>query len=149
MSYSNKQFSMSLQERRKRYFSEEIKRKIIDELDRNLVTMAEICREYQVSDTAVYKWREKYSLMGKKKVKMVVEPESDTRKIQQLKEKIKELERLVGQKQINIEFLEKMIDLTEEDLGIDIKKKGNTWLFIGSGPTGIQWIIHLTDCISA
>jgi transposase-like protein len=123
MARLKQKFTMSPQERRNRYFSEEIKRKVVDELDRNLVTMAEICREYQVSDTAVYKWREKYSLMGKKKVKMVVEPESDTRKIQQLKDKIKELERMVGQKQIKIDFLEKMIELTEEDLGIDIKKK--------------------------
>jgi transposase-like protein len=123
---SKKQYTMSRQERQNRYFSEEIKRKLVDEWDKKLITLAEICREYEVTDTSVYKWREKYSLMGKKKQKLVVEPESDTRKIQQLREKIKELERMVGQKQIKIDFLEKMIDLTEEDLGIDIKKKGNT-----------------------
>lgn len=126
MSKSKQNFTMTTKERRNRYFSEEIKRKLVDELDRNLISISEICREYQVSNTAVYKWKEKYSVMGKKKVRMVVEPESDTRKLQQLKEKIKELERVVGQKQIKIEFLEKMIELTEEDLGIDIKKKGNT-----------------------
>jgi transposase len=117
---------MTRQERQNRYFSEELKRRLVSELDRKLVTIAEICREYQVSRTAVDKWRHKYSVMGKKKVKMVVEPESDTRKIQELKNKVKELERMLGQKQINIEFLEKMIELAEEDLGIDIKKKGNT-----------------------
>jgi len=106
-----------------RYFSAELKQKLVRDLDRNLVTKAEICRNYQVSRTAINKWAYKYSVLMKKGVKMVVESKSDTRKQLLLKERIKELEHLVGQKQITIEFLEKMIELTERDLGIDIKKK--------------------------
>ncbi len=55
---------------------------------------------------------------------MVLESDSDARKIAELKAQIKHLEQTVGQKQIKIDFLEKMIELTEEDLKIDIKKKG-------------------------
>jgi hypothetical protein len=43
---------------------------------------------------------------------------------------------MVGQKQIQVEFYEKMIELTEKDLGIDIKKKGGSAPSIGSGKTG-------------
>ena len=117
---------MSPSERRNRYFSEELKRRVVDELDRKLVTMAQVCREYQVSDTSVYKWKDKYSVMAKKQIKMVVEPESDTLKIAQLRNQIKEMEQLLGRKQIHIEFLEKMIELAEDEFNIDIKKKGNT-----------------------
>ena len=43
-------------------------------------------------------------------------------KIKRMKARIKELERAVGQKQMNIEYLEKMMDLAKERYGIDIKK---------------------------
>lgn len=65
----------------------------------------------------------------------MLEPMSDTRKIKELKEKIKELERMVGQKQVQVEFYEKMIELTEQDLGIDIKKKERSSPSGGSGKT--------------
>ena len=68
-------------ERRKRYFSEDFKRRKVSEIDRNIVSVLEICREYQVSNVAVYKWIHKYSRMRKKKERMVVESKSDTRKL--------------------------------------------------------------------
>ena len=37
---------LNLEERRNRQFSEDFKRKKISELDRNLVTISELCREY-------------------------------------------------------------------------------------------------------
>lgn len=113
-------------ERQNRYFSEEIKRKLVNDLDRRIVSIAEVCRVHQVNRSAVYKWIYKYSPMKKKGKRMVIEAESDTRMIEQLKEKIKELEQSVGQKQVKIDFLEKMIELTEDDLKIKIKKKGKT-----------------------
>lgn len=127
---------LTRQERQNRYFSEEFKRKKVVELDRNITTLAEIKREYQVSRTAIYKWIYKYSQMRKKQIKQVVEPRSDTRKIQELKKQVRELERMVGQKQIKIEFLEKTIELTEEDLGIKIKKKASKERSGGTGSTG-------------
>jgi transposase len=124
---------MGIKERQARFFSPEFKQKKVSEIERNLVSIAEVSREYQVSHTAIYKWIYKYSKMRKKKEKLVVESESDTRKIAELKEKIRELERLVGQKQVEVEFLNKMIEITEEDLKIDIKKKASSKLSSGSG----------------
>ena len=126
---------LTTRERLHRYFSDDFKRKKVSEIDRNLTTVAEVCREYQVTGWAVYKWIYKYSRMRKKSERQVVESKSDTKKILALKEKIKELERLVGQKQIQIDFLDKLIDLAEEDMGIEIKKKGSTRHSDGSGPT--------------
>jgi transposase len=42
---------------------------------------------------------------------------------------------MVGQKQIKIEFLEKMIDLAKDELDIDIKKNYNTLQSTGSVKT--------------
>ena len=74
--------------------------------------------------------------MRKKGLKQVVEAKSDTRKLLLLKEQIKELERTIGQKQIKIDFLEKMIELSEEEYNIDIKKKATMPPLAGSGLTG-------------
>lgn len=109
--------------RKNRYFSEELKQKLVREIENNLITVSEVSREYQVRRWSIYQWIYKYSSMRKKEVKMVVESKSLTKQLTNLKAKIKELEQLVGQKQITIEYLEKMIELTEKDLGIDIKKK--------------------------
>ena len=121
---------------RNRYFSEEFKKGKVKELEKNLITVSDLCKTYQVSRTSIYRWIYKYSVMAKKQVKQVVEAKSDTRKIQLLEEKIKELERLVGQKQILIEFHQKMIEIAEERYGVDIKKKFGSPRSGGSGATG-------------
>lgn len=109
--------------RQNRYFSTDFKKKRVEEIEKNLVTVSDICKTHKVSRTSVYKWLYKYSEMAKRQVKQVVEAKSDTKKIQLLQDKIKELERIVGQKQIMIEFQEKMIEIAESTYKIDIKKK--------------------------
>ena len=61
--------------------------------------------------------------MAKRDQKQVVEAKSDTKKIKALEQRIKELERIVGQKQLAIEFNEKMIEIAENRFNIEIKKK--------------------------
>ena len=123
MATLNQLKSSQARARNYRYFSTELKQKLVKDLDKQLLTKAEISREYQVSRKAIDKWVHKYSALSKKGIRMVVESKSDTRKILELKQRIKELEQLVGQKQISIEFLEKLIELANVQFGIDIKKK--------------------------
>lgn len=127
---------LTTQERQNRYFGETFKRKKVSEIERNLTRVSEVCREYQVTKAAVYKWIYKYGQMRKKGIRQVVEAQSDTRKLLQLQEKIKELERVLGQKQIKIDFLEKQIEIAEDSYGVDIKKKLNSKPSTGSGSTG-------------
>jgi transposase-like protein len=119
-----------------RSFSEEFKRNKIRELERNQTTVTEISKIYGVTRTSVYKWIFKYSVMAKKQIKQVVEAKSDTQKIKALQERIKELERIVGQKQLLIEFKDKMIEIAEADYGVDIKKKVGSKLSSGTTSTG-------------
>jgi len=101
----------------------------------NLHTIADVCNAYQVSRTSIYRWIFKYSSMAKRQHKQVVEPKSDTAKIKALEERIKELERIVGQKQLAIDFTEKMIELAEQRYNIEIKKKSGSKLSSGSKST--------------
>jgi transposase len=127
---------LTVKERRNRYFSEDFKRKKVSEIDRNLICISAVCREYQVSHTAVYKWIYKYSAMRKKGIKQVVENKSDSKKLQQMRDQIRELERIVGEKQIKLDFQEKMIELAEQEYKIDIKKKFSGKRSSGTGPIG-------------
>jgi transposase-like protein len=118
-----------------RSFSEEFKKEKVRELERNISSVSDICKTYTVSRTSVYRWIYKYSAMAKKQVKQIVEAKSDTRKIRALEERIKELERIVGQKQLLLEFNEKMIEIAEATYGVDIKKKVGSKLSSGTTST--------------
>ena len=113
-------------ERQNRHFSESFKVKKVQEIERGITRISEICKEYEVSDTSVRKWILKYSTMKKKTERLIVESQSDTQKILDLKKQIAELERLLGQKQIQLEFKDTMIEIAEEMYKIDIKKKLGT-----------------------
>lgn len=128
-------FESSRQSRQLRYFSEEFKKQKVRDIEHNLCSVRELCKEYQVSTTAVYKWLYKYSQMRKKSIRQVVESESDTKKVQALREKVKELERIIGQKQLLLDFQSKVIELAEQEYKVDIKKKFGDKPFSGTGIT--------------
>lgn len=127
---------LTVKERQNRNFSEDFKRKKVSELDRNLITVSELSRAHQVTRTSIYKWIYKYSGMRKKGLKQIVEAKSDSRKLLQMKEEIKELHRIIGEKQIKIDFQNKMIALAEAEYKIDIKKKFSGTSSSGTGSTG-------------
>ena len=87
---------------------------------------------YGISNSLIYNWIYKFSTFNEKGFRVVEMKESNIDKLKHLEQKIKELEQIVGQKQIKIDYLEKMIDIAKEDLNIDIKKNYNTPQSTGS-----------------
>lgn len=130
------QFKMSVSERQHRTFSVGFKKSKVKEIESGKTTVNEVCKEYEVSSTAVYNWLKQYGLGGERPVRMVVETLSDTRELLRLKQQVAELERTVGQKQILLDFKDKMIELAEHTYGVDIKKKFSTTPSDISGSTG-------------
>mgnify|MGYP003642437199 FL=1 len=110
----------------RREFSEEFKRKIVDDFEKGVLSVPQMERHYGISNRSIYKWIYKYSTYNEKNIRIVEMKDSQTHKLKALEEKVKELERAVGQKQIKIDYLEKMIDLAKETYSIDIKKNSNT-----------------------
>lgn len=45
--------------------------------------------------------------------------DSNTNRLKELEARVKELECVVGVKQLHIDYLEKMIDIAKDDLGVD------------------------------
>ncbi|MBE0667373.1 MAG: transposase [Bacteroidales bacterium] len=129
-------FDWEMKPKDQRHFSDDFKKSKVRELEKRITSIADICRTYAVSRAAVYKWIYKYSAMAKKQVKVVVEAKSDTQRIRALEDRIKELERIVGQKQLLLEFKDKMIEIAEATYGVDIKKKVGSRLSSGTTSTG-------------
>lgn len=105
-----------------RVFSEEFKRQKVKDIEADRVSIKELSEVYGVSRTAVYKWIYKYSIHYQKGVKQVVQMESEEQKTLQLRQRVAELERIIGQKQLELDFANKLLEVASEDLGYDVKK---------------------------
>ena len=130
------QFKMSTSQRQSRRFSDNFKQTKVREIEQGRNSVSEISKQYEVSTVNVYRWLSKFGSMKNKQVRMVVETNSDTRELLELKKKVAELERIIGQKQVLLDFKDKMIDIAEETYGVDIKKKFSTKPSSTSGSSG-------------
>ncbi|MBK9107165.1 MAG: transposase [Saprospiraceae bacterium] len=105
-----------------RVFSVEIRRKTVRDVERGKCTILQASNELGVSQGSIYKWINQYSLYLKQSKRMVVEDKSEAYRSKELENKLKEVEAMLGRKQMEIEFLNKMIEIANEEFKIDIKQ---------------------------
>lgn len=122
--------------RKQRKYSEEFKRKIVEDFESGRFTATQLERLHGIANASIYNWIYKYSTFNEKGFKIVEMKDSSTHKMKELQARVKELEGAVGRKQIKIDYLEKMMDIAKEQLDIDIKKNFSTPRSTGSGKTG-------------
>ena len=111
----------SLQPRRK--FSEAIRKQVVRDVESGKASALEASRELGVAQTTVYKWIYRYSRYLEKNKVMVVEEKSESYRTKELEKRLKEAEAALGRKQMEVEFLNKMIDIIEERYEPGLKKK--------------------------
>lgn len=122
MSTMKHETKQKLQIKERRIFSEELKKKVVKDLTSRRTTMKAMISEHQVSPQTIYNWLYKYSPYHEQKCTLVVQMKSEeTRKIE-LQQRIAELERIVGQKQLEIDFLNKLLEIGSSEVGFDLKK---------------------------
>jgi transposase-like protein len=118
-----------------RKFTEDFKRQVVKEYESGTFSVRQLGRLYGLANQQIYSWIYKFSTFNEKGYRIVEAKDSSANKLKEMEERIKELERSIGQKQIKIDFLEKMIDIAKTDLNIDIKKNYDTSQSAGSGKT--------------
>jgi transposase-like protein len=118
-----------------RKFTEDFKRQVVKEYESGTFSVQQLGRLYGLANQQIYNWIYKFSTFNEKGYRIVESKDSSANKLKEMEERIKELERSIGQKQIKIDFLEKMIDIAKTDLNIDIKKNYDTSQSAGSGKT--------------
>ena len=105
--------------RQRRVFSPTLRKEIVGLIESGKLSIAAASREYKVSQTSIYKWIHRYSTYNKKGVT----------------DRIAELERAVGHKQMQIDFYEKFIEFASKEVGEDLKKKYASAAMSGSSNT--------------
>jgi transposase len=115
-----------LEIRERRIFSEAVKKQVVKDLLSNRFTVKQKAIEHQTSLTTVYNWLYRYSPLHEQKCTLVVQMDSEAKKNSDLQARIAGLERIVGQKQLEIDFLNKLLELGSSELGFDLKKSFNT-----------------------
>lgn len=130
-----RQIKSKLEIRERRIFSDELKKKIVKDLVSKRATIRSVMTEHQVSSNTVYRWLYKYSSHHERKCTLVVQMESEELKNSELCKRIAELERVVGQKQLEIDFLNKLLEIGSGELGFDLKKSFSPPPLNGTGST--------------
>ena len=105
-----------------RRYSTDFKKELVSLFESGKYSVVQLEKLYGISNPTIYRWIYKYSTFNEKGIRIVEMKKSSSKKLKGLEQKVKELERAVGQKQIKIEYLEKLIDIAEDDFDIDIKK---------------------------
>jgi transposase len=112
--------------RKKRVFSEAYQRELVRLFEQGKFSVLQLGKLYGIRISVIYRWIYKYSAFNEPGYRVIEMKQSSTAKLKAMEQRIKELEKIVGQKQIKIDFLEEMIDVAKEELNIDIKKKSST-----------------------
>ena len=118
----DKKTGQRIRQREVRVFSEGIKKQTVRDLEQGLCSVKSASIELGISTTAVYKWINQYSRYLQKSRKMVVEDQSEAYRSQELEKRIKELEAALGRKQMELDLLEKVIELAGKEYKTDLKK---------------------------
>jgi len=121
--------------REHRIFSEALKKQIVNQLVNKRITLNQVVVEHQVSRTSVYRWLYKYSPVHVQKCTLVVQMKSEEQRKHELQQRVAELERIVGQKQLEIDFLNKLLEVGSKELGFDLKKSFSSPPSSGTGIT--------------
>lgn len=112
--------------RKQRKFSDDFKRQIVKDFEGGSYSVPQLARLHNIAFQTIYDWIYKYSQVNERGYRVVEMSASTSEKVKALEAKIKQLERIVGKKQIAIDYLEALIETAKEELNIDIKKKFDT-----------------------
>ncbi len=109
--------------KRRRTFSVAFKQEKVKQIESKQIKVLQICKLYDVSDTSVYNWIKLYGSCQQKGERIVIEKESEANKTGLLLKQVAELERMLGQKQIEVEYLKKIVEFGSDLTKTDIQKK--------------------------
>lgn len=112
--------------KKQRIYSEEFKRSIVNDFESGKHSVPELEKLHGISNNSIYNWIYKFSTFNKKGFRVVEHKKSSQKKVKELEQQIKELQAALGRKQIQIDYLETMMEVAKEELDIDIKKNYST-----------------------
>ena len=125
----------ALQVKQRRIFSEAFKRQKVQLIVEKKISIKDVSDLYGVTSMTVYRWLYRYSPHHQKGTTQVVQMESEEHRTKELLQELARLERVIGQKQVQLEYLERLIAIAGEALHIDLKKNFGSHASNGSEDT--------------
>ena len=119
----------------RRVFSVQIRKQTVRDIEAGKCSVFQASRELTVTPTAIYKWIHRYSRYLKSSKLMVVEDKSEAYRSQELAKEVKELQAALGRKQMEIDLLNKIIELASNEFQTDIKKNLQSPPLLNSKPS--------------
>lgn len=113
---------MELKRKLRRTFSTAFKKEKVELYEHGKITVKELSDIYEVSGTAVYKWIKKFSKL-KNSERIVVEKISEEHKNIELHKRIRDLEGIIGRKQLELDYYKSVVETVSEENGEDLEKK--------------------------
>ena len=108
--------------RQRRVFSEQIRKQVVRDVESGKCSAYQASRELGVHPSCVYVWLNKYSSTLKTSHTMVIEDKSEAYRSKELEKKIAELEAALGRKTLEVDVLNKLIEIAGKSYGVDLKK---------------------------
>lgn len=119
--------------RQHRVFSVEIKKQVVRDIERGNCSVSQAEKELGVCNQTIYNWINQYSRYLHSNKRLVVEDKSEAYRTRELEKRIRELEAALGRKQMELDLLNKVIDLADEEYQTDLKKSLSKKASNGSG----------------
>ena len=113
---------MTVDERRRRRFSEGFRREQVALIESGQVTIPEVSRLYEVKQANIKRWLERF---GKRKLpdKILITSGKEVDRVKELERENRRLLELIGKQQVQLVYQEKLIGFSRERLGDDFEKK--------------------------
>lgn len=108
--------------RQPRHFSEAVKEQVVADIEQGKSSVTQASRELAVSRSTLYNWIYRYSRYLQKNQVLIVEEQSQTYRTKALEQRIQQLEAALGRKQLEVDFLQKLIELANTTYDTDLKK---------------------------
>lgn len=115
-------FAKMSTKKQQKVFSESFKRAKVALIEAGQATTTSIAEQFDLSYVAVMKWVHKFGKVSRPD-RIVIETDSDYKKLIEVLKENKNLERLVGKQQIKIDYYEELIKEIKNEYGEDIVSK--------------------------
>lgn len=113
---------MTVEERRRRRFSEKFRKEQVSLIENGQRKTSEVCRLYEVKYDSVKRWIDKY---GTKVLpdQIVIQTQAEVNRIKDLEKQTSHLKEVIGEQQVELLYLRECLALAREQLGKDFEKK--------------------------
>lgn len=109
-----------------RRYSDAFKRSVIAEVESGRYTVLEAARVHQIAFPQLYRWRKRYGSPDSQTRIVRIEMPDERNRIKELEEEKRALESALAQAHMKILLLESTVEVLEEQVGHQAKKKPET-----------------------